>query len=1006
MKRLVSVLFFLVLTLATVALLAPGFIDWNQHKAGIASVLESHIQRKVNIGGNVAFRILPQPQIVLEDVSISNPEGAKADFFLQLKRLEARVKFRPLLEGRIEVEDIALIEPQLNLEILSDGKASWSGILKDSKTNGRTGIEPEAIRLNKVAVQDGSIHYINHITGAEGQVGSLDLAITGDTLTGPYRIGGKMLYADTVMNLEMTTGAYDGVAKFPLTIALLPMTGLPQMRLNGVVDFSAGFDVQGDIDIGQGALSGLFGNHSFGAIPLLKQNAAVTATLNFKGNEAKMSDIKAKFGKDGLLSGNVSVLFSHGRKPVVSADLEGHDLVVSDKSYAFPGPPASFDVGLKFKGKNITWEGAVLPSVTLAVDSDQKSWIIKQMRFFLPGQSDVRVAGVVTPSARYAGLSVQMETEDLGKMLQAIPLDVHDALKGLAGDSLVKKLKLSSNADFKPDNISFTDIDAVIADGVKATGSLDIARGAQKAGFAAKMAFDGWDSKLFPAGATGAFLNNMTQAEGDLDLHFTNSQQGKLKIRDMKISAKSDETGMLFKNVVATMANGDGFDFSGRVSRFAPLRGLDLSYVVKAGNVAAFTEAFGLPLSPLGDWKKVSLRGKVRGDAVKYDFTAAGDANGGAADVQGSYEDGTGYKGAMHLKGPAAGGVPGILAWKLLAPQDGVFDFSGDFSGTADAYKIGNIHAQSGGEALSGNVLRKDGKYAADLTVDKIDFDSWLWSDWAVKGGMDLLLHGKTLEWRGMTIANPAVQMQLDASAITLSKLTGNLWGGNVEATVQARSTNGVWSGALKGSVENADLDLFRQALEIKGVTLGKGGIVFDLKSDGSKFGFKAMSGTLLLKTDTLAIDSFNPEQTAVMLMQLTAGPANLQQLVNHALKESGKTIYTHVELPIKMSDGLASFENVNLSGDNHDAIVRATYDMVPDTYDLSADIHLKKMDGTPVIGIHRADNIKKSGDYGVDVRAIEAWLTKKFVQQATTPASQDKSEVQGIIQRLEDKGD
>src|SRR5580698_10180552 len=99
MTRIVKLLFFLGVALLIACLVAPSFIDWNRHKAEVMAQISPYFKRKIDVTGNVSFKILPQPGIMLESVSIANAEGAKTASLITLKSLEARIRLEPLLEG-------------------------------------------------------------------------------------------------------------------------------------------------------------------------------------------------------------------------------------------------------------------------------------------------------------------------------------------------------------------------------------------------------------------------------------------------------------------------------------------------------------------------------------------------------------------------------------------------------------------------------------------------------------------------------------------------------------------------------------------------------------------------------------------------------------------------------------------------------------------------------------------------------------------------------------------
>ena len=83
------------------------------------------IGRKLVIDGDLQFSVLPAPRLSVRDARLANIEGASTPDMVRLKSLEVRIRFLPLLQGRIEVESVTLVEPVIELEILADGRANW-----------------------------------------------------------------------------------------------------------------------------------------------------------------------------------------------------------------------------------------------------------------------------------------------------------------------------------------------------------------------------------------------------------------------------------------------------------------------------------------------------------------------------------------------------------------------------------------------------------------------------------------------------------------------------------------------------------------------------------------------------------------------------------------------------------------------------------------------------------------------------------------------------------------
>jgi AsmA protein len=77
------------------------------------------------LGGQVSVSLFPKGRVSFSDVVLGDPErpALKAD------RLTARLRFFPLLVGRVEIADVSLEKPTIAIDIERDGGSNWSALI-------------------------------------------------------------------------------------------------------------------------------------------------------------------------------------------------------------------------------------------------------------------------------------------------------------------------------------------------------------------------------------------------------------------------------------------------------------------------------------------------------------------------------------------------------------------------------------------------------------------------------------------------------------------------------------------------------------------------------------------------------------------------------------------------------------------------------------------------------------------------------------------------------------
>lgn len=989
MKRIVATLFFLGLVLCGLALVLPGFIDWSRHKEQLLAQLEPYIQRRIEVGGAVSFRLLPNPQIMLQDVTLANPAGAKSPHFVKLRQLEARMKLGPLLRGRFEVENINLAGPEVNLEVLPDGANNWSGIFREAP--GDISRTAQATRLNQVSMTDGTLHYINQATGVEAKIENLDLTVGADTLFGPYRAAGSMVYNGAAAGIEIRTERYESGAPVPVNIAFLPKSGMPQVRMSGVADLSSGLGLQGEINVTGGTVASLFQNGLLNGIEFLNEDVELTAMLKLEGGEAKLEDIRAKAGKKGKFSGNVTVAFAQGQKPDVLAELSGKNLKVTTNP-VFLDLPESFTARLKLQGYGIHWSGAYLPAVSLSADAGRDDWAIKDLRIdSLPGKASVKLAGVITPKNKYSAFSMQLQTSDLQKTLGAALLPETSILKALEKSGIVRKLDLSCSLDLTPEKISLFGIDAKINGETKASGVLNIARGGKKPGFDAHINFDKGDAAAVFSDGWSGFMAQVMKSGALLDITVGDFTKGDVAASDLVFKGKVADGSLQVEKLAGTIGSGS-FEASGKIGSLNPLAGMDMTYALKAGQLGNLG-AFGIEIPPpLWGSHAAGLAGKIQGDAKQFSFTASGKAQ--AADIilegtatqgnQGTYV----YQTAVSMKKTTWAQL-GLPIDSLVA-KGGPFDFSAKLSGTRGSYQLAEIKAGSATGALS----RSDSGYSGALAVRDIDFDAWTGNGWKVTDALDLKLRGKKMVWRSNDIANPELQLEAGPGRVRASGIRGEIWGGGIAADVSAEKIARGWKGAMKGSITGADLQRLAGLMELKGFNIGVGDLVFDMTDDDGKTEkdwFHGMEGDLSLKADKLTVRKFSPGAVIGLLSETSGSlPAGLAAQVTKAMRAQSST-YAGVEGEFRFGEGKIVIGKLKLANPDASVAVTGSYSLGPETFSIKADVQLKEPAGAPQFGLSRSGKMEDAPGYLVDVTPLETWLAGQVrkVEEPPPPAEE-----------------
>ena len=259
MKKIIWAFGFFALFVVSI-LLAPGLIDWNQFKDEIQGRVSIATGSDVQINGHISIAIFPAPALVANDVSLDNVNGAKAKSLMHLRSLEVIVALAPLLAGQVKVKRVRLVDPTIELEVLSDGQKNWvfeSGPTK-SETNGSNSLqvpilssgsqknviaksESKAsafvppVSLDSLSIENGTIIYRDSIDGTFEKIEALDAKLSAASIKGPFEASGDLIARGLPITFNFNAGEI--IHGRTLTFALRTATKLGDSKifLNGTL---------------------------------------------------------------------------------------------------------------------------------------------------------------------------------------------------------------------------------------------------------------------------------------------------------------------------------------------------------------------------------------------------------------------------------------------------------------------------------------------------------------------------------------------------------------------------------------------------------------------------------------------------------------------------------------------------------------------------------------------------------------------------------------------------
>jgi uncharacterized protein involved in outer membrane biogenesis len=332
----------LFILLAAVALVVPGYIDWNDYKGVITAQAKAATGRDLVIGGDIRITVLPAPALVAKDVQLANLEGAQAPHMVRMKSLEISIAPGPLLIGRLQVEMVKMVNPVIELEILADGRNNlrFTPAEKDSgpvsaaappasaTPTGKTDAGPPAsalekslpaVQLNNFQIENGSLVFRDSRDGSTKSIDGINAKIDAATLIGPFESSGRLVARSIPFSYDVSIGQIIHGRTVPFNLSLGVVDSDALARVSGtLVGLADEPKFKGKVEGNGKRLASLIETVAgTGTLPVfLSQDFEFSGSVVASAGGAEVKELGLRLG-DASASGGLKVEL--GKVPVVAA---------------------------------------------------------------------------------------------------------------------------------------------------------------------------------------------------------------------------------------------------------------------------------------------------------------------------------------------------------------------------------------------------------------------------------------------------------------------------------------------------------------------------------------------------------------------------------------------------------------------------------------------------------------------------------------------------------------
>ena len=170
--------------------------------------------------GAATVALFPNGSVSFDDVVLGDANNPA----LAAERLTARLRFFPLLIGRVEIADVSLERPTIAVELEDGGGSNWSGLIAGLARSQKPGA-PRAATFSEMRIDNGTVVVRDRGRKVEERLTNVDFSLAWPSISKSFGATGHFVWHNEPIDASVT------LADFPAALAG-NRTGL-KLRLAG-----------------------------------------------------------------------------------------------------------------------------------------------------------------------------------------------------------------------------------------------------------------------------------------------------------------------------------------------------------------------------------------------------------------------------------------------------------------------------------------------------------------------------------------------------------------------------------------------------------------------------------------------------------------------------------------------------------------------------------------------------------------------------------------------------
>ncbi|HEY1475786.1 MAG TPA: AsmA family protein [Pseudolabrys sp.] len=161
-----------------------------------------------SLRGEATVSLFPTGSVSFADVVLGEPNRPA----LTAERLTVRLRYFPLLIGRVEIADVALVRPTIAVDLEPGGKSNWSGLI-EALTRSQTKGGPRLAAFSEMRIDSGIVVVRSAANKLDETLTNVEFSLAWPSISKSFGASGRLVWHDEPLDMALT------LADFPAALA-------------------------------------------------------------------------------------------------------------------------------------------------------------------------------------------------------------------------------------------------------------------------------------------------------------------------------------------------------------------------------------------------------------------------------------------------------------------------------------------------------------------------------------------------------------------------------------------------------------------------------------------------------------------------------------------------------------------------------------------------------------------------------------------------------------------